>query len=819
MDIRKYEVPAEQLRWECDVTAFDFTCTGDIAPLREFIGQDRAIRALEFGLSIDHDGYNIYVAGLTGTGKTSAVKTHITKILKEEKDLDRDGHIYDWCYLYNFDDTDHPMSLRLPRGKGETFRTEISALLQRLKDELAKAFSSEDYTAERKKIIEESQNEQQKFYKELEDEARQRGFLLQSTTTGPMLIPIVNGKPISQEDYLALNEKEREKLEGIGAELRKKLEEASEKIQEERRKISEKLQDNDKEIAQYTVSRLFAKLVAEYKESEQITGYLNSLQSYTLNNTEIFKQTDEKPQDILTMATSRNKKGRDPFLPFEVNVFIDNSTTKGRPVVIEPNPNYINLFGRIERQFMLGGYFSDHTMIKPGALHIANGGYLLLNAVDVLSNPAVWPALKRTIKTKELFIEDPAEQLGLSIPQGIRPQSIPLNIKVVLIGDNRIYQLLSMYDEDFWEIFKVKADFNFEIDRTRENMMSLAAFISSFCECNKVCHFDKGAVGKVLEYASRMVDDQKKLSSRFAGIKELLEESSYWTQKEGAKRTSAEHVKKAIEERRFRHNLPDERIKEMIDNGTIMIDLDGAVTGQINGLSVYSLGDITFGKPSRITCKTFLGRRGVINIERESELSGKIHDKGVLILNGYIGWKYAQEHPLSLSASLCFEQSYQGIDGDSASSTEIYALLSSLSEVPIKQNMAVTGSVNQKGEIQPIGGVNQKIEGFFQVCQSRGLTGDQGVVIPSKNLRNLMLRDEVVDAVKEGKFHIYSVKTIDEGIEVLTGLRAGKKKPDGSYPVNTLNHKVDKKLREMASKLQKYQSANEEKTGKKRADK
>ncbi len=816
MDVSKYEVPVDKLRWQCDPAIFDFDGTQDIEPLREFIGQERAIRALEFGLSIKHDGYNIYVAGLTGTGKTSAVKTHITKLLKEEKDMEGNHQSDDWCYLYNFNDADHPNSLRLPKGKAKIFREQIFTLLQRIKEDLVKAFSSDEYKAERKKVIEKIQAEQQKLFKEVESEALKRGFLLQANPKGPMLIPIAEGKPISQEKYLALNEKARKKLEETGTELRKSLEAATEKAQDEGKQIAEKLLETDKSIADFTVSRLFTKLMDEYHDSAEIIDFLNSLKSYTLGNSDMFKQTEEQTTDILAPLSQGKKLGRDPFLPFEVNVLVDNSTTNGRPVIIEPNPNYMNLFGRIERQFLLGAYFSDHTMLKPGALHAANGGYLLLNATDVLSNPAVWPALKRTIKTKELRIEDPGEQFGLSIPQGMKPQPIPLNVKVIIIGDNRTYQLLSTYDEDFWEIFKVKADFNFEIEKTRENITSFAAFIAGFCQKHQTCHFDKTAVAKVIEVASRMVDSQEKLTSRFAGIQELLEESEYWTNKDGAQMVSERHVTRAVEERRFRHNLPDERIKEMIDKGTIMIDVSGAVAGQINGLSVYSLGDISFGKPTRITCKTFLGRKGVINIERESDLSGKIHDKGVLILNGYMGWKYAQKQPLSLSASLCFEQSYQGIDGDSASSAEIYALLSSLSDIPIKQNIAVTGSVNQKGEIQPIGGVNQKIEGFFQTCEARGLTGEQGVMIPRKNLENLMLRDEVVEAVKKGQFHIYAVSTIDEGITVITGVSAGKKKKDDNYPRNSINYKVDKRLGEMASMLRKFQSPGDKRNNKKK---
>jgi predicted ATP-dependent protease len=452
-------------------------------------------------------------------------------------------------------------------------------------------------------------------------------------------------------------------------------------------------------------------------------------------------------------------------------------------------------------------------MLKPGALSLANGGYLLLSAQDVLINPGVWPALKRAIRNKEVKIEDPFEQFGLIAPQGMKPEPMPIDVKIVFIGDALLYQLLSMYDEDFWEIFKVKADFNFEIDKTEKNMLDYAAFISGCCEECEAKHFDPGGVAKAIEYSARMVADQERLSSRFAQIKELVEEANYWASRDNAKYISEAHVNKAIDERLFRHNLVEERIRDMISRGTIMIDVQGAVPGQVNGLSVYSLGDISFGKPSRITAKTFMGRGGVINIERESQLSGPIHNKGVMILSGYLGWKYAQDKPLSLSASLCFEQSYEGVEGDSASSAELYAILSSLSGVPLKQNIAVTGSVNQKGEIQPIGGVNQKIEGFFQVCKAKGLSGDQGVLMPHQNLRNLMLREEVVEAVASGQFHVYAANTIDEGIEVLTDIPAGEKRKDGTYPEGNINFLVDKQLKEMADRLKDFY-AEEKKEGK-----
>jgi len=804
MDVAEYEVQTDKLRWECDPAVFDFDCTKDLAPLAEFVGQDRAIRAIEFGLSMNRDGYNIYVAGLTGTGKTSAVKTYIKKLVEERQAKEQVSPPEDWCYLYNFTDADRPQILNLPQGKGKMFRERIGNLLQRLKEELARAFSSEDYKAQRKSIAEESQAEQARILEELREEAQRQGFLLQMTPVGPALIPLVEGKPVSQGEFMALEESVRKDLEARRADLLKKLKASLESVQELERQTTEKLQNSDKGVADFTVSRLFDALMKEYQESIQITQYLTDLRSYTLDNLDSFKEGQERAQTAVGAAVGYLMPGRDSFLPFEVNVFVDNSGTEGLPVIIESHPNYANLFGKIERRFLFGGYLSDHTMLKSGALHVANGGYLLLSARDVLTNPGVWPTLKRAIKNKELRIEDPFEQFGLIAPQGLRPQPMPIDVKIVLIGDGMLYQLLSMYDEDFWEIFKVKADFNFEVDRTTENMRALAAFIAGCCEEPGRNHFDRTGVAKMAEYASRMVDDQERLSSRFAQIKELVEEAQYWSQKDGASLVSGQHVEKAVEEKLFRHNLPDERIRDMIERGTIMIDVDGAVVGQVNGLSVYSLGDITFGKPSRITCKTFLGRGGVVNIERESQLSGRIHDKGVLILGGYMGWKYAQDHPLSLSASLCFEQSYEGVEGDSASSTELYALLSSLSGVPIRQNIAVTGSVNQRGEIQPIGGVNQKIEGFFRVCEAKGLNGEQGVMIPHQNLRNLMLRQEVVDSVRQGKFHIYAISTIDEGVEVLTGVEAGEKREDGSYPEDSINCRVDKRLKEMAAKLRHF---------------
>lgn len=804
MMLQKYEVPADNLRWHCDPSLFDFECTKDLAPLREFIGQDRAIRAVEFGLSMNHMGYNIYVAGLTGTGKTSVVKSYIEKLIKEREAREGPYHPDDWCYLYNFSDSDRPQIVSLPQGKGKVLRDQVRNLLQRLREDLTKAFSSEEYNAHRKETVQGSEEEQRRLLADLGEEAHRQGFVLQMTSMGPALIPVAEGKPLTPSDFLSLPESLRKELEAKRAELLRKLEASLEKVRDLESQTAQKLQQTDREVGEFTVSKLFGDLTQEYSNSAKISQYLSDLKSYVLDNLDLFKGQREQVQAVFGVPIEHIMRGRDPVLPFQVNVFVDNSETKGPPVVSEANPNYGNMFGKIERRFYLGGYLSDHTMLKAGALHQANGGYLLLSAQDVLLNAGVWPALKRAIKNKEVRIEDPFEQFGLIAPQALKAQPMPVELKIILIGDAMLYQLLSTYDEEFWELFRVKADFDFEVERTRENMLSFAAFISGCCEDCEIRHFDPSGVAKMIEFASRMVADQEKLSSRFAQLKELVLEAEYWAGKSGASLVAAEHVQRAVKEKLFRHNLLDERIRDLINRGIIMIDVDAAVTGQVNGLSIYSLGDITFGKPSRITAKTFLGRSGVINIERESQLSGRTHDKGVLILSGYLGWKYAQERPLSLSASLCFEQSYEGVEGDSASSTELYAILSSLSEVPIKQNIAVTGSVNQKGEIQPIGGVNHKIEGFFQVCKAKGLNGDQGVLIPYQNLRNLMLREEVVDAVRQGQFHIYAVKTIDEGIEVLTGVETGPRREDGTYPEGSINFLVNRRLTEMAEKLKAF---------------
>ncbi|HVO93377.1 MAG TPA: ATP-binding protein, partial [Terriglobales bacterium] len=532
-------------------------------------------------------------------------------------------------------------------------------------------------------------------------------------------------------------------------------------------------------------------LKEKYRDYPKVVAYLDSVRDHILKNLQRFKGSEAPaPMGLISFGEPPS----DPFLPYRVNVFVDNSDTQGPPIIVETNPTYHNVFGVVEKKPIAGGYFTDFTLIKPGSISRANGGYLVLYDRDVLSNAGVWEALQRVIKNRELRIEEPSAFFGFVPPQGLRPEPIPTDTKVIMIGDPSLYRTLASIDPDFRETFKVKADFNFEIDRTPENITAFACFISDYCNREGLRHFETDGVARVIEQCARQVEDQNKLSTRFSDIVDLLIEADYWAGKGNAQLVAANHVERAIVEKTFRLNLIEKRLQELIAEGTLLVDVDGAVVGQVNGLAVYQMGDFSFGKPSRITAKTFMGRGGIVNIERESKMSGKSHDKGVLILGGYLGGKYAQHGPLSLASTVCFEQSYDGVDGDSASSTELYAILSSLAEVPIDQGIAVTGSVNQNGEVQAIGGVNQKIEGHFDICRIKGLTGSQGVMIPRANERNLMLRADVVDAVKAAKFHIYAVGTIDEGIEVLTGIPAGQRAANGDYPDGSINLRVQKKL-------------------------
>jgi predicted ATP-dependent protease len=814
IDIAKHRVPWQKTCWSCAPDSLEFQRTDELSPLDHFIGQRRALEAIRFGLEVNKPGYNLFVTGLTGTGKTSAIKAHLQSIVDQLQEQQKQRPLSDWCYVHNFDDPDRPHALGLPRGMGRPFRQRLSNILETLRQQIPQIFQSEEYQSQLRSQEEAGRQASQKAMAQLEQAAQEDNFLIQMSPSGLAIYPVKDNRPMTSEEYQQLTPEERRAIDEKRNQLLKLTQEIMGRVRDIEKETGGNIRALERVVANERVYDIFQELMDAYRDVPEVWEYLTRLIDYVLDNLNLFKeaetpQTPQAPPMMAAPAPSLPGLGggpsRNAFLPFEINVLIDERAVEPVPIIIEPHPNWGNLFGRIERRAMFGTYVSDHTMLKPGALHLANGGYLVLNARDLLMYPGVWEGLKRVIRNREIRMEDPAEQAGFFIPQGMRPEPIPLDLKLIITGDEMLYRLLTAYDyEDFWDLFKVKAEFDYQIELNRENLDAYGAFISRTCTEEGLLPFDAAGAARVIEHSARLVADQTKLSSRFGQIKDLLIEADYWARKDSGQQVSGQHVIQAIKEKVYRLNLIEQRIEELIAEGTLLIDVTGSVVGQVNGLSIYDLGDFSFGKPTRITAQTFSGRNGVISIEREAALSGQTHDKGVLILSGYLGAMYGQERPLTLSVSLAFEQSYEGVDGDSASSTELYAILSSLSGLPLKQNIAVTGSVNQKGEVQPIGGVNQKIEGMFDACRLAGLTKDQGVMIPHQNIKNLMLRKDVVEAIRDGKFHIYAVKTINEGIEILTGHTAGERQPDGSFPEGTVNHLVDKRLRELNQSMRGY---------------
>ena len=805
----RFEIAADKLTWRCDLTQLPFTCTAEMTPLEDFIGQDRAIRAIEFGLGVNKPGFNIFVTGLTGTGKTSIIKAFLKKVngaIAAPADAPTPE---DWCYVYNFDDPDRPLALKLRRGAGKALKSDMEQLIQTLQRDAKKLFESDEFAHQRQGLIEQLQKKQQEMMEGLMAQAGQAGFALRMTPSGVVLLPTKDGKPMPEADYLALSPTEKKQLEERRSEIEKQVEDTLRDGKKLEREIAARLETMETEAGDYLVRNPLTELKQKYQDYPRVVAYLDGVREHILKNLQRFKGEAAAPAGPMGAMAYGEPPG-DPFLPYRINVFVDNGDTQGAPIIVETNPTYHNLFGVIEKKPIMGGYTTDFTLIKAGSISKANGGYLVLYDREVLANSGCWEALQRVIKNRELRIEEPGAFFGFVPPQGLRPEPIPTDTKVIMIGDPSLYRILATADPDFRETFKVKADFNFEVDRTQENITAFACFISDYCKREEIRHFDADGVARVIEQCARQVEDQNKLSTRFSDMVDLLIESDYWAGKEKAELVSGKHVERALVEKTFRLNLVEKRLQELIAEGTVLVGVTGAAVGQVNGLAVYQMGDFSFGKPSRITTKTFMGRSGIVNIEREAKMSGRSHDKGVLILGGYLGGKYAQQSPLSLSSTICFEQSYDGVDGDSASSTELYAILSSLAEMPIQQGIAVTGSVNQNGEVQAIGGVNFKIEGHFDVCRLKGLTGEQGAMIPQANVHNLMLRADVVEAVKAGKFHIYSVSSIDEGIEVLTGVAAGARQADGSYPDGTINDRVQKKLQQFTELQKKLTGGDQE---------
>ena len=800
-------IPVEQLRREQDPNTFQFDCTDELVPLLEFIGQERALRSLQFGLGVDKPGYNIFVTGLTGTGKTTAILEHIQRAVEQKRAAAATEVPSDWCYLFNFEDPDRPKAVRMPAGAGKQLRQQLEGLLTSVRRSLTNAFTSEEYNQRRREILEKGQQEAQPLIDQAEKQAEEAGFVLRFSPTGVNLIPMTDGKPMTPEEFTALDTGRRREIEARQQPISEMIEQVRERLRAIESGVSDKLRQLDRQTAEWVVSGAFGDVLKRFNENPEIVHFLEQLKEFTLATADALRTQPEQTAAIAPTPVNpiAGPPGQpDPFGAFRCNVFVDNSNATSPPIIVEPNPSWTNLFGRIERRAYLGTYVSDHTMLKPGSVHLANGGYLILNLVDIMMKPGAWEGLKRVIRTKEVRLEDPIEQFGFLTPQGLRPEPIPLEVKLVVTGDPMSYFLLSAYDEEFWEIFKVKADFDYQIDRTIENVLGYAGFICACAEREGLRHFERDAVAVIVAHGSRMVDDQEKLSARFGRLRDLVVEADYWAGAEGVQRVNAAHVERAINERVYRLNMMEERIREMIQRGMIIVDLHGSVTGQVNGLAVHDFGDFSFGRPSRITARTFLGQRGVTSIDRESQLSGKIHDKGVLILGGYLGWKYAQDKPLSVSASISFEQGYDAVEGDSASLAELCAILSSLADAPIRQDLAITGSVSQKGDVQPIGGLNQKIEGFHDICKAVGLSGGQGVIMPARNRQNLMLRKDVLESVRSGDFHVYAVDSVDQAIELLTGEHAGERRSDGSYPDGSINARVDNRLREMGEAMRHF---------------
>jgi lon-related putative ATP-dependent protease len=800
------KLSVNQLRRVCNPKDLNFTSTEKLPILEGVIGQDRALKAVNFGLEIKSHGYHIYALGPTGTGKSTIVRKMLAKAAKDKPAPD------DWLYINNFDDHDKPYTLKLPAGKGHKFRDDIDSLVEELKTDIPKAFESKEYEKEQEKIEQEFQKRSKELFQELEKKVSDKGFVLLQTIHGVMPMPMVEDKVLTTDQYSALSEIEKQKYEVIQEELQKKIRETVRLVEELQKKGKYRVRELDHRIVGYTVDHLINDLLNKYAKFQGAVNYLKATKESLLKNVISFKQMKQPEQNPNLSLFGASQEPT--FDEYRVNLLIDNSKTKGIPVIFESNPIGPNLIGRIEQKGWFGTLVTNFRMIKAGSLHRANGGYLIIEALELLQKPFAYQLLKRCLKTREIVIESMNEVFGAFITRTLEPTPIPLDIKIILIGDPYIYYLLHDLDHEFKELFKVVADFEEQSDWNSNNVKQYAQFIGNICREEKLKHFDASAVAKVVEYCSRQVEHQEKLATNFGNVVDLVRQSNFWAHQNKSKLVRKSDVVKALEEKIYRSNRIEKHIQEMIEEGTIMVSTKGFAVGQINGLSVLKLGEYSFGKPSRITARTYIGNNGVVSIDREVKLGGPIHNKGSLILVGYLGGKYALNAPLSFSASITFEQLYEGVEGDSASSAEIYALLSSLSGCPIRQELAVTGSVNQHGDVQPIGGVNEKIEGFFQVCKIKGLTGKQGVIIPASNVPHLMLHDYVIDAVKTNKFHIYAVSTIDEGIELLTGIKAGVHNKHGHYPVNTINGAVQKRVIELGKLAKNFDKEIHGKRGK-----
>lgn len=788
------------LRNRCDVSVLRFADTSELTDPPGPIGQHRAVDAVDFAANIKSDGYNVYVMGQVGTGRSA-----VSRELLEKRTI-REPVPDDWCYVYNFASPRLPRAISLPAGEASRWQADMEKVIVELGSQILSAFESEGYIDKRDDIVRSFREERNRELQEFEREVEAAGLTLGRSPAGLIIAPASDGEVMDPQQYRELPEEQREELERKRQELQNKLAEIMRRGQREERQTRQLVQELDREVARNVIEPLLEDIRKRHRDHPLVVEHLEAIQEDLLDNIGVARQAAEDGDEhARAMGPSGPTGGVMPLMDrYRVNVIISNGEARGAPVVFESNPTIEALTGEVEYQTQMGALVTDFTMIKAGALHKANGGYLVLEAHQLLMRPFAWEALKRALKNRQVRIESLRDQYRFVSTVSLEPEPVPLNVRVVLIGSPLLYYLLYEYDEDFRKLFKVKADFDNQIDRTAATSRQFAALIGQICRKEELPHFSSEAVAGVIEYASRLAGDRTKLSLDISAVSNTVREAAYWASRRKRKLVSADDVQHALDQHTWRSSRIEERIVEMIKDGTIMVDVDGEVVGQINGIAVLQLGDYSLGKPSRITCLTYLGRSGVVNIDREVKLTGRIHDKGLLTIAGFLSNRYGQERPLSVSATISFEQAYEGIDGDSASSTELYALLSSLADVPIKQGIAVTGSVNQRGEVQAIGGVNDKIEGYFAVCKAIGLTGEQGVMIPETNMRHLMLNDEVVEAVESGQFHVWAVKSIDEGIELLTGMKAGKRGKTGRYPKDSINALAEARLEQMADRMRDF---------------
>jgi lon-related putative ATP-dependent protease len=791
-------LPVSEFRNTYDASGIGCRTTNELTPADDIIGQERAVRSLNFGLNIEEKGFNIYASGIPGTGRKTTVRKFLNELAKKKPNGS------DWIYVHNFGNPYEPRAIRLHPGMGKQFRDDMASFVEEARRTIPQVFESEDYATKRQNSIRAIDDEKAKIISQLNAVAQGKGFFIQPGPQGLLIIPVKNGKPLTEEEFLALPGEEQEDFQKKREELSVEMRNGFRQLRDLDQKGFDAVKQLNEEVSTYAIGHLLAALRDKYPAITEVLEHIDAVQKDIIENLPEFLGVQQESPQGTPFAPNQMTKEL-VFRKYQVNVIVDNSATDGAPVIFEHNPTYQNLFGKTEKEVQFGFINTDFTMIRPGSIHKANGGFLAIPVEDLFRYPLSYDALKTALKTGEATFEEPAEKMGFITTKGLKPEPIPLSIKVVLIGTPVINQILYSQDPDFYELFKVKAEFDTTMERNEKNVKDYGRFICQLCRQFRLKHLDSSAVAKIIEYSSRLSEDQQKLSTRFSLIADIIREASYYATTDQAAFTTDSHIKRAVEERIYRSNLIQEKIQDYITKGIFLIETEGSRVGQVNGLSVISLGDIEFGRPSRVTASIGVGRGGVMDIEREAAMGGPIHTKGVLILSGYLANKFSRDKPLSLSARLVFEQSYEGVDGDSASSTELYAILSALSGLPINQALAVTGSVNQNGEVQAIGGVNEKIEGYFEVCKAKGLTGKQGVMIPASNVRNLMLKEEIVEAANAGKFSIYPVKTIDEGIEVLTGVAAGTAGADGNYEKDTVNFLVDKRLKEMAETLKNFQ--------------